>query len=326
MQDIIILLLVVLIVVIFLGSGWLFTRTVRELRESMEHQLEINTEEIRSQVQQEMAVLRQALTRTSGQGQWGQMHLEQIVDLAGIRPYCTFQPKFILPSGGHQIPDLQVALPHGRKILVDVKAPLDTYLQTHETSDEGTRMKSMLEYAENVRRNMLGLAKKEYWKLVAPSPAWVVLLIPNEGMFRAALEHDPTLLDTVIKQHILLTSPITLLALLKAMDYSWKQEKLSANTQQIIEQSQYLHEALQRFVTEWQSLRNELGQVSTALNKCMTTYQQILFPIVEQICTLDGTDAAQYGLRDAQASCTKTDCRSSRSGRETPAEWEAQGR
>jgi RmuC family len=84
--------------------------------------------------------------------------------------------KFVLPDGGQQIPDLQVALSHGRNIIVDVKAPLDTYLQAH---DEDMHVKSLQTYAESVRRNMMGLAKKEDWKLVAPSPAWVVLLIPS---------------------------------------------------------------------------------------------------------------------------------------------------
>jgi DNA recombination protein RmuC len=309
MQTDIILLLVVLFIASCLGAAfWLFVRLVRELQATTQRQLEANVQEMQvlvvttqnalAQSQQEVIALRRALTSTKGQGHWGEMQLQRIVDLAGIAPYCSeFQPQFTSSEGKQQYPDLQVTLPNGRKILIDAKAPIDAYIQAHEVLDEATRSARLQAFAKNVRRNMMELANKEYWKHVAPSPAWVIMLIPNEGMFRAALEYDPTLLDTAIQRHVLLASPITLLALLKAMAYGWQQEKRAGNIQQIIEHSQVLHEELRNFITEWKKLRSELRRTTTAFDQCTAIYQNTIFPVVQLICELDGTgNADEYDL------------------------------
>ena len=305
-NDIIIILL---FIAICLGTGsWLFIRLVRQLQATTQHQLEANAQEVRvlvvttqnalAQSQQEVITLRRALASTEGQGYWGEMQLQRIVDLAGIGPYCSeFQPQFTSSEGEQQYPDLQVTLPNGRKIVIDAKVPIDAYLQAYETLDEATRVTRLQAFAKSVRDNMLRLANKEYWKYVEPSPTWVVLLIPNEGMFRVALEYEPTLLDTALQRHVLLASPITLLALLKAMAYGWQQEKRAENVQQIIEQSQALHEELRNFVTGWKKLRSELRETTSAFDQCTTIYQNTIFPIVQLLCELDGTgDANEYDL------------------------------
>ena len=144
---------------------------------------------------------------------------------------------------------------------------------------------------------MMELAKKEYWRNFEPSPAWVVLLIPNEGMFRAALEYDPTLLDSGTQQHVLLASPITLLALLKAMAYGWQQENRARSVQQIIEHSNTLQRELLAFITQWRKLQRELGDTTTAFNQCTTIYQTTILPVVQHICDLDGTiNADEYDV------------------------------
>src|SRR5262245_16662151 len=130
---------------------------------------------------------------------------------------------------------------------------------------------------------MMDLAKKEYWRNFEPSPAWVVLLIPNEGMFRAALEYDPTLLDSGTQQHVFLACPITLLALLKAMDYGWQQENRAHSVQQIIEHSHTLQRELLAFVTHWRTLRKALSDTTAAFDKLTTIYQTTMLPVVQQI-------------------------------------------
>jgi DNA anti-recombination protein RmuC len=309
MQNDIIILLVVLFMAVCLGTGsWFFVRLVHELQATTQHQLEANAQEVRvlvvttqnalAQSQQEVITLRRALASTKGQGYWGEMQLQRIVDLAGIGPYCSeFQSQFTSSEGEQQCPDLQVALPNGRKIIIDANVSIDAYLQAYETLDEATRVTRLQAFAESVRDSMVRLANKEYWKHVEPSPTWVVLLIPNEGMFRVALEYEPTLLDTAIQSHVLLASPITLLALLKAMAYGWQQEKRAGNVQQIVEQSQALHEELRNFVTGWKKLRGELRETTNAFDQCTTIYQNTIFPIVQLICELDGTsDADEYDL------------------------------
>jgi RmuC family len=289
-----IIVLIVLFMASCLGLGyWFFVRPVHRLEDLLDV-----TQTMLAQAQQETATLRQALTRTSGQGQWGEMQLERIVELAGMQQHRDFELQFTLPGGkSSQRPDLVVKLPNGRMIVVDVKAPVDAYFEANAALDDDTRIARLQTYAKNVRDNMGKLANKEYWKLVEPSPTWVVLLIPNEGMFRAALEHDPTLLDTAMQRHVLLASPITLLALLKAMAYGWQQEKRAGNVQQIIEHSQDLHTELRNFVTEWKKLRGELRGTTSAFDRCTTIYQHSIFPVVQLICELDGTgDANEYDL------------------------------
>src|SRR5258708_10750403 len=136
---------------------------------------------------------------------------------------------------------------------------------------------------------MMKLAKKEYWRNFEPSPGWVVLLIPNEGMFRAAVEYDRTLLDSSAQRQVLLASPITLLALLKAMAYGWQQENRARSVQQIIEHSHTLQRELLAFVTQWRRLQKELSDTTIAFYQLTTIYQTTMFPVVQQICDLDGT-------------------------------------
>jgi DNA recombination protein RmuC len=144
---------------------------------------------------------------------------------------------------------------------------------------------------------MMKLAKKEYWRNFEPSSAWVVLLIPNEGMFGAALEYDPTLLDSGTQQHVLLASPITLLTLLKAMAYGWQQENRTRNVQQIIEHSHTLQRELLAYITQWRKFQKELSDTTTAFNQFTTIYRTTILPVVQQICDLDGTiNADEYGL------------------------------
>ena len=134
--------------------------------------------------------------------------------------HCDFESQVLVHgTTSSQRPDLLVKLPNGRAIVVDAKSPIDTYIKAHEHLDDATRTVHLRRYAGNVRSHVTKLANKEYWKHYEPSPEWVVLFIPNEGMFRAAVEFDPTLLDTAVQQNVLLASPMTLVALLKAVTY-----------------------------------------------------------------------------------------------------------
>jgi DNA recombination protein RmuC len=299
MQNEIILISVVIFVTFCLGY-WLLVRPVSQLQTTTREMqtLLIATQTALAQSQQETAALRRALTATTIQGQWGEMQLQRIVELAGMLPYCDFEPQVTLSGvNGVQRPDLLVKLSNGRTIVVDVKAPVDTYIQAHESLDDATRALHLRQYAGRVRDHMTRLAKKEYWKNFEPSPAWVVLLIPNEGMFRAALEYDPTLLDSGTQQHVLLASPITLLALLKAMAYGWQQENRARSVQQIIEHSHTLQQKLLAFLMQWRKLHKELSDTTTAFNQCIATYQTAILPVIQKICDLDGTiDADQYDL------------------------------
>ncbi len=292
---------IAIFVVFCLGIGyWLLVRPVRQLQAiTREMQTLLTaTQTALAQAQEETAALRRALTAPTVQGQWGEMQLQRIVELAGMLPYCDFEPQVTLSGvNGVQRPDLLVRLSNGRTIVVDVKAPTDSYVQAYAIPDDATRVAYLQRYAKRVRAHMMELAKKEYWRNFEPSPAWVVLLIPNEGMFRAALEYDPILLDNGTQQHVLLASPITLLALLKAMAYGWQQENRARSVQQIIEHSNTLQRELLAFITQWRKLQRELSDTTTAFNQCTTIYQTTILPVVQHICDLDGTiNADEYDL------------------------------
>lgn len=287
---------ILILIAICFGAGyWLLVRPVRQLKETTSHMqtLLTATQTALAQAQQETAALRRALTSTNVQGYWGEMQLRRIVELAGMVPYCDFEPQVTLPgASGVQRPDLLVRLSNGRTIVVDVKAPINSYIQAHTNADNPSRMRADLrQYARLVRNHMVALARKEYWKHFEPTPAWVVLLIPNEGMFRAVLENDPSILDDGTQQHVLLASPITLLALLKAMAYGWQQENRARNVQQIIQHSHVLLQKMGEARKQWLDLHKELRGTTSAFNQLMKTYQTTVLPVIQQICDLDGTSA-----------------------------------
>ncbi|GHO72597.1 hypothetical protein KSD_03680 [Ktedonobacter sp. SOSP1-85] len=251
-----------------------------------------------AEARQETTAMRRALTATHVQGQWGEMQLRRIVELAGMLPYCDFEPQVTLSGAkGGQRPDLLVRLSNGRTIVVDAKSPIDSYIQAHASLDDATRATHMRQYAIRVRGHVTQLANREYWRHFEPSPEWVVLLIPNEGMFRAAVEHDPLLLDTAMQKHVLLASPVTLVALLKAMAYGWQQENRARNVQSLVEYSHTLQQQLKAFIIQWRKLYGQLNGTVGSFNQLTMIYQKTLFPVIQQICDLDGTiNADEYDL------------------------------
>jgi len=295
MENSTVLIFVAVLIVLFFGLVAIFLFLVRL------QTLLTATQTALFQSQQETAAIRRALTSTNVQGQWGEMQLRRIVELAGMLAYCDFEPQVTLPgANGDQRPDLLVRLSDGRTIVVDAKAPIDTYIQAHASLDDTAQTTYLRQYAGRVKGHVTKLAKKEYWRNFEPSPAWVVLLIPNEGMFRAAVEHDPTLLDNAMQQNVLLASPVTLLALLKAMAHGWQQENRASNVQLIVEHSRTLQQKLKAFSTQWHKLHGELSGTVTAFNQFTTSYQTTILPVIQQLCDLDGTiNAREYDLSRA---------------------------
>lgn len=247
---------------------------------------------------QETAAMRRALTAPTAQGQWGELQLRRIVELAGMLDHCDYDQQVTLSgTNGGQRPDLLVRLWNGRTIVIDAKSPLDTYISAHESLDDATRTTRLRLYARRVRDHVNQLASREYWRHFEPSPEWVVLFIPNEGMFRAAVEYDSQLLDAAIQKNVLLTSPVTLLALLKAIAYGWQQEKRASNVQLIVEYSHTLQRQLKTFIIQWNRLYGQLSGTVGTFNQLTTTYQTTILPVIQQICDLDGTiNTNEYDL------------------------------
>ncbi len=202
-------------------------------------------------------------------GRWGEIQLKRVVELAGMVSYCDFFEQASFDGDdGRLRPDLVVRLPGGKNIVVDAKAPLSAYLEAMETSDETVRSEKLVQHARLIREHSIALGRKSYWEHLQPAPEFVVLFLPGESFFSAALQTDPSLIEHGIeKQGVIPATPTTLIALLKAVAYGWRQERLARNAEQISVLGRDLYK---RIVT----LKDHVGQVGSALGRATEAYNR----------------------------------------------------
>ncbi len=219
-------------------------------------------------LRQETAQLSSALRSPPIRGAWGQVHLRRVVELAGLLNQCDFEEQMTFATEGKILrPDLVVHLPGDRQIVVDAKTPLNAYLEAADSRDEGQRIRFLETHAGHVRKHMRELAQKDYWKSLELSPEFVILYLPAESFFSAAVQIDPSLIEAGAEQNIIIATPTTLIAILRAVAHSWKQEALSKNAEQIARLGQELHERLQTLSEHW-------TKVGRSLSTAVDTYNQ----------------------------------------------------
>jgi len=220
------------------------------------------------QLQGETRNLVKALSRPEIRGQWGELTLKRLAELAGMVEHCDFdQQRSVDSDEGKQRPDMVVRMPGGREIIVDAKAPMDGYLGAVEASDDNTRVQEIRRHARNVRDRVRELSGKRYWKQFPRSPDFVVLFIPGDQFLSAALEVDPQLLEDAMADRIVLATPSSLVALLRAVAYGWRQESLAENAEQIRIVGEDLYERLGTFA-------DHLGKLGISLNRSVESYNK----------------------------------------------------
>ncbi|WP_299977597.1 DNA recombination protein RmuC [Desulfobacula sp.] len=201
-------------------------------------------------------------------GRWGEITLKRVAELAGMAEYCDFEEQLSSGSGkGSVRPDMVVTLPGNRKIIIDSKVPLMAYLDALEASGEEERKDRMKDHGRQVMKHILNLSSKNYFKEISPTPEFVVLFIPGENFFSAALTVCPDLIEKGIEKGVILATPTTLIALLKAVSYSWKQKKSYENAEEIRNLGIELFSRLC-------SMTDNINRLGKDIEKCVTTYNR----------------------------------------------------
>ena len=230
-------------------------------------------------LQGETRNLVQALKRPEVRGQWGEMTLKRLAELAGMVEHCDFyEQESVQTDEGKQRPDMVVRMPDKREIIVDAKTPLDAYLSAVEASDDAERARLLERHARNVRARVKELASKSYWKQFKYSPDFVVLFIPGDQFLSAALDLDHALIEDALSQQVILATPTSFVALLRAVAYGWRQETLAENAEAIREVGQEMFGRLTTFAEHLSRLGRSLDNSVDAYNKAVGSYDTRILP------------------------------------------------
>ena len=230
-------------------------------------------------LRQETGSLVTSLRQPQIKGKWGELTLRRAAELTGMSKYCDFTEQLATETEeGRLRPDMVVHLPGGRQIVVDAKVPLHAFLTALTARSQDEYRAAMNQHAALVRTHVSALSAKKYWDQFSPSPDFVVLFLPGESFFSAALEQDRTLIEDAMDKRVVLASPTTLLALLRAVDYGWNQQRTAEDAQQIAELGKDLHERVVTFLSHLNEVGSNLDRANKAFNKAVGSAESRLIP------------------------------------------------
>jgi DNA recombination protein RmuC len=231
-------------------------------------------------MQSETTKLSSALSTTRTAGTWGEVQLRRVVELAGMLEHCDFNTQRVYSddAGRSSRPDLVVSLPGGQFVAVDAKAPTEAFREAAAESDPALREAKLKEHATKVLGHIEALASREYWAKIQPSPEYVVLFLPGDSFLSAAIESDPSIMDKAISRRVLLATPMTLIALLKAAAYGWKQEAVSRSAEEVGRLGRDLYDRIAVFANHMGSTSRGLAAAVKSFNAAVGSFEQYLEP------------------------------------------------
>lgn len=249
--------------------------------------------ETQKALQAETGNLVKALREPQARGRWGELQLRRCLELAGMLDYCDFLEQVSVTAEERtRRPDVVVKLPGEKNLVVDAKVPLAAYLAALEAPDEASRNAHLLDHARQVKQHIDMLAAKAYWAQFEPTPDFVVLFLPGEVFFRAAMDADPELIEYGVSHKVMVASPTTLIALLRAVAYGWNQKNLADSARQISEAGKLLYQRLTAMSGHFEELGKKLGGAVEAYNKSVGSMERSVFPVARKLPELDRSLAA----------------------------------
>lgn len=261
-----------------------------------------SSESLRTETQKLVTALRAPQVR----GRWGEVQLKRVCELAGMLEHCDFATQETVGGDDGKLrPDLVVRLVGGKTIVVDAKTPLDAFLDAVGATDESMRRQGLVRHARQVRQHVEALSRKAYWEQFPQAPELVILFLPGESFFSAALEHDPSLIEQAVEQRVILATPTTLIALLKALAYGWRQEALAENAREISALGKELYERLQTMGEHVTRLGSHLSKAVGSYNSAVGSLESRVLVSARKFRDLKAAPGEEIAVLDPIADSTR---------------------